>query len=338
MEPFSPLGSFSAPISDQTRMDPLRRTARRSPDAPAVVAPAEPHEPDGFSWSFQELDRRADLIAKALVGAGAAPGDCVAMRLPPSAEAIAVLHGVSRAGAVLVPLNPEWPEAEAKRGLAAVSAPKRLIETREQVREWLGASLDEASEPDIESSVPPDPAPGELAVFVLTSGSTGVPRPVGITHANLAESAQQVIERLDLRASDRWLTSLSPAHVGGLTLIHRAGVVGCALVTSRGLGAVEIARLIDEGEITHTSLVPTVLKRILDQRGDQLAPASLRCLLVGGAAVPRPLLDRALALEYPIALTYGMTETTSQVATATPRRFARSQERLVAPFRASSSA
>jgi O-succinylbenzoic acid--CoA ligase len=101
-------------------------------------------------------------------------------------------------------------------------------------------------------------------------------------------------------------------------MIHRAGVVGCTLVTRPRFDAGELADLIDGSEVTHASLVPVMLRRLIDARGSRPAPPSLRCLLVGGAATPAALLDRALELGYPISLTYGMTETTSQVATATP--------------------
>lgn len=296
-------------------MDPLRQTARRLPEAPAVVGSAEGGGPSGSGWSFRELDRKADLIAHALVGSGVVRGDRIAMCLPPCAEAVAVLHAVSRAGAVLVPLNPAWTESEVRRGLEAVGGVTRVIDSREQVVDWVGSEIGGESGPDVEFGLP---LPDQLVALVLTSGSTGLPRPIGITHGNLAASASRVIQRLDLKTDDRWLTSLSPAYVGGMTLIHRASVVACTLVTRPRFEAAELASLVDKGEITHASLVPVMLKRLLDERGDRRAPGSLRCLLVGGAAVPPTILDRALALGYPIALTYGLTETTSQVATATP--------------------
>lgn len=296
-------------------MDPLRRTARRLPEVLAVVGSAEGGRPSSSRWSFRELDRRADLIAHALVGSGVMRGDRVAMCLPPCAEAVAVLHAVSRARAVLVSLNPAWTDSEVRRGLEAVGGATRVIDSWEQVVDWMGPDVRGETGPDMEFGLP---VPDELVSMVLTSGSTGLPRPVGITHRNLIASADRVIQRLDLKTDDRWLTSLSPAHVGGMTLIHRASVVACTLVTRPRFEASEVASLVDKGEITHASLVPVMLRRLLDERGNRKVPGSLRCLLVGGAPVPPTILDRALALGYPIALTYGLTETTSQVATATP--------------------
>ncbi len=296
-------------------MDPLRRTARRLPEVLAVVGSSEGGRSSSSGWSFRELDRRADLIAHALVGSGVMRGDRVAMCLPPCAEAVAVLHAVSRARAVLVPLNPAWTDFEVRRGLEAVGGATRVIDSLEQVVDWVGPDVRGEIGPDMEFGLP---VPDELVSVVLTSGSTGLPRPVGITHRNLIASADRVIQRLALKTDDRWLTSLSPAHVGGMTLIHRASVVACTLVTRPRFEASEVASLVDKGEITHASLVPVMLRRLLDERGNRKVPGSLRCLLVGGAPVPPAILDRALVMGYPISLTYGLTETTSQVATATP--------------------
>ncbi|MGD8872241.1 MAG: AMP-binding protein, partial [Gemmatimonadota bacterium] len=70
--------------------------------------------------------------------------------------------------------------------------------------------------------------------------------------------------------------------------------------------------------VSHASVVPTQLLRLLDARGDRRPPQTFRCALVGGARAPTDLIRRAQALGWPLALTYGLTEATSQVATAPP--------------------
>ena len=151
-----------------------------------------------------------------------------------------------------------------------------------------------------------------------TSGTTGRARGVSLTAENLAASAAASRERLSLGPSDRWYLGLSCAHIGGLAMIVRAALLGSALVVRGAFSAESFNTLLDEGRVTHASLVPTMLHRVLDVRGDRLAPATLRCVLVGGARTPRQLVDRALRAGFPIALTYGMTEASSQVATAPP--------------------
>jgi O-succinylbenzoic acid--CoA ligase len=81
--------------------------------------------------------------------------------------------------------------------------------------------------------------------------------------------------------------------------------------------------LLEGGEITHASLVPTMLQRLLDAWGDRDPPAGFRCFLVGGARTPAQWVHRAEAAGFPVALTYGLSETTSQVATAPPGQAAR---------------
>lgn len=158
----------------------------------------------------------------------------------------------------------------------------------------------------------------DTAFLLWTSGTRGQPRAVRLSHANLMAVAGGSALRLDLAPDDRWLATLDPAHVGGLALLVRAAVVGFRLVSRERFDAAEVAALLDAGRITSASLVPTMLRRLLRERGDRLAPPHARCLLVGGDAMPRALLERALDLRYPVALTYGLTEASSQVCTAPP--------------------
>ena len=187
-------------------------------------------------------------------------------------------------------------------------------------------ALDAAREAARYAQMPPPGSrarPGALgadddAFLLWTSGTRDGARAVRLSHANLMAVAGGSALRLDLAADDRWLATLDPAHVGGLALLVRAAVVGFQLVARERFDAAEVAALLDAGAITSASLVPTMLHRLLGARGDRLAPAHARCLLVGGDAVPRALLERALDLRYPVALTYGLTEASSQVCTAPP--------------------
>jgi o-succinylbenzoate---CoA ligase len=174
----------------------------------------------------------------------------------------------------------------------------------------LGTTMERPALPPPEDETP-------LAVL-LTSGSTGRPRPVPLTHGNLTAAAAGAMQRLRLDPADRWLASLSPAHVGGLALLHRAAVVGSTVLTRFRFDPDEFIDLADRGEITHASLVPVMLRNVLERRGEPPAPRGLRCLLLGGAATPPSLLEEALRKRWPVALTYGLTEASSQVATATP--------------------
>jgi O-succinylbenzoic acid--CoA ligase len=237
-----------------------------------------------------------------------------------------VCHAAWRLGARLVPFHPDWTPPEEEAAREAVGGVAVEVTGPEEAATWM------AGPPAVTRGAPP--SPDDIAALVLTSGSSGAPRPVAITHANLRASAEAVIERLDLRETDSWVTSLSLAHVGGLVLVHRAAVAGCRLVTTRRFRAEEVARLLEDGTGTHVSVVPVMLARLLEARGDRPSPSTLRCVLVGGAAAPPALVGRAVALGYPVALTYGLTEATSQVATAPPQQVRAKPGAVGRPIRA----
>ena len=292
-------------------MDPLHEAARRSPDAPAVL------DGGGDALTYGGLERRVRRIARGLLRSGLGAGDLVAVALPWSAGSVALLHAIWRIGGAVLPVSPAWTGPERRSGIAAAGGVARVIDSERAVaalaREAAGTGRARASRPA-------PGAAGGLAARVLTSGSTGTPRAVPVSHGNLGASAAAVTGRLGLLPADRWLTSLPPGHIGGLALLHRAAAVGCALVAERKFDAGRLARRISAGEITHAALVPVMLSRLLDEDPSPGAPPSLRCLLVGGAPLPGPLLRRALGRGLPVALTYGLTEATSQVATAPPGR------------------
>ncbi len=318
-------------------MDSLHEAALRDPGGEALVAPP------GRSWRWREADAAASEAALRLSASGVGPGTLVATLLPPSPEAFLLLHAVPRTGAVLVPLHAGWTEPEVAQALRTVAQgavhPPLLVLSGDAM-DRVGRGLREAGVPTgalaVEELVAADPgsAPGPAyrptdvaedadhpVAVLLTSGSTGRPRPVPITRGNLEASARGVAERLKLDAADRWLASLAPAHIGGLALLHRGAAVGSVTVFAGGGGGFDsgaVLELADAGEITHLSVVPVMLRRLLDARGERPAPRGLRCVLVGGAPTPRPLLEEALARRWPVALTWGMTEATSQVATAPP--------------------
>jgi O-succinylbenzoic acid--CoA ligase len=138
------------------------------------------------------------------------------------------------------------------------------------------------------------------AVILFTSGSTGTARGVVLSRAALDAAADACWEHLGRVTGERWLCSLPLAHTGGLSIVVRCRAVGIPCVLGDS-----------DPDATLLSLVPTQLAERMKQ-----PPGKLRAILLGGAAAPRPLVDRALALGFPVLQTYGLTETFGQVATA----------------------
>ena len=139
--------------------------------------------------------------------------------------------------------------------------------------------------------------PGD-ALVVPTSGTTGVPKGVVLTHAAVEASARATSERLSVDpGTDRWVACLPLAHIGGLAVVTRALATGTPCTVLERFDAAEVSRLAAEGA-TLISLVATALART-DASG-------YRAVLLGGAAPPDQLPPNVLA-------TYGMTETGSGV-------------------------
>ncbi|WP_338750278.1 o-succinylbenzoate--CoA ligase [Janibacter alittae] len=165
--------------------------------------------------------------------------------------------------------------------------------------------------PDAAPQIPPGGAPDDLAVTVATSGSTGTPKLSLLTAANLIASAEATAERLG--GHGQWLLALPPHHIAGLQVLLRSITAGTTPVV---LAASEVTpfALVEAtagmaGERRYTSLVPTQLARLVE---DPLGLEALRrfdAILVGGAATPAALLDRARSQGVRVVTTYGMSET-----------------------------
>jgi O-succinylbenzoic acid--CoA ligase len=157
-----------------------------------------------------------------------------------------------------------------------------------------------------------DPPPGAGTV-ILTSGTTGEPKPVHLTEANHEASALASAWNLGVAPDDRWLCCLPLWHVGGLAIPIRSAIYGTTAVLHDGFDAGRVRASIESGEATLVSLVATMLRRLIDA-GMSDWPA-LRVALVGGGPIPADLLEWAAASGFPLVPTYGMTETASQVVT-----------------------
>ena len=295
-------------------MDVLREAALDSPDAEGL-------EDGGRTWTFAELDAAASRMARRLAPLGAEPRATLALVADPGPLAVQALFAASRLGATVAPLNVGLRPPEFEAAFDTLR-PDMILATR-QARDAAGldpvwvTSLDDLPKPMDERGGDDTPLPEPLAVL-WTSGTDGRPRGVCLSSQAFDRVSEASRDLLRSGPGARWYASLSLGHVGGLATVLRSVSHRATLVTRGRFDAKEFAGLVDAGSVTHASLVPTMLDRLLGAREGRPAPPSLKCLLVGGAHAPSSLVARALELGYPLALTYGMTETTSQVATASP--------------------
>ncbi len=273
----------------------MSAAARERPGHPAVVA-------DDGALSYGELDEAAARAARRLAALGVHEGDRVATTLPPGAAFAALLHGAPRVGAVLVPLDPHLAAA----GLARLheSSGARLLVDRplegDQAEVALRSTMD----------------PGAPHTVIHTSGTTSAPKAVVLTAGNHHASARASARALGVQESDRWLCVLPLFHVGGLAILLRSAIYATTAVVHERFGADRVRSVLEHGEITLASLVSTMLHR-LREAGLESAPG-LRAVLLGGGPIPADLLDWARERGLPVAPTYGMTETASQIVTVPP--------------------
>ena len=163
----------------------------------------------------------------------------------------------------------------------------------------------------------------DVAVVLASSGSTGKPRGILLSGANLIQACHATDTRLGGPA--RWVLAIPTYHVGGFQLLVRAHLSGIPVIPLESLGsgqrfspiefaqATELARNVSnaDGAPLRVSLVPTQLARILDSGpGAAASLAAYDTILLGGAAAHPGLVSRAKAIGAKVVTTYGMTETT----------------------------
>ena len=299
----------------------LLQRAQSAPDAPALEAGAE-------SWTFAalaQLARRGGAYVAATAGPAEVP---VALLLPGGMDYVAWLHAVSLAGRAMLPLNTRLTAAELSSQLTDArvacllgeAGDTRLAELARRV-----PALRVCAVPPLQSLPPPQgPLPGEqldpeaTMAVLFTSGTTGRAKGACLSWANFSASACAAAARLGPAVRGRWLACMPLFHVGGLSILVRSVLFGGPVLLQARFEAAAVSDALDAGDVAGLSLVPTMLKRLLAQRGGRPAPEGLGVLLLGGAAAAPGLLDRALAAGFPVCPTYGLTEAASQVATAAP--------------------
>jgi O-succinylbenzoic acid--CoA ligase len=227
----------------------------------------------------------------------------VAIDLEPGVEYVVLLHALMKLGAVAYPINTRLTEPERRAEL-----------------ERAQPALTVNGNPDLGTTEADLPLLGEhdldaLHCRILTSGTSGGPRPVGLTYGNHLWSAVGSAFNLGVEPTDRWLCCLPLAHVGGLSIVMRSVIYGTTAVVHPDFDIDRIAASLEGDGVTLVSLVSTQLLRLLEAEVDLLP---LRAVLVGGGPVPEDVIEEAIGRGATVVQTYGLTEAASQVTTLEP--------------------
>jgi malonyl-CoA/methylmalonyl-CoA synthetase len=302
-----------------------------SPDLPLVARAAE-HAgrvavvaPEGTFTYGDLLDASARVASALLHGAADLDGARVAFLAPPGWDYVAVQWGIWRAGGIAVPLAVSHPPAELEyvvRDADAdiVVAHPEFAETLRPIAERNGRRF--LATPELLSGTP-GPLPGvdesRPAMMVYTSGTTGKPKGVVTTHANLRAQVTSLVEAWEWRAEDRILLVLPMHHVHGivnvLTCALWAGAV-CEILPRFEADAVW--ERIGAGGLTLFMAVPTIYRRLIAaweeaeadrRRGMSEGCARMRLMVSGSAALPVQTLERWREISgHTLLERYGMTE------------------------------
>jgi len=328
--------------------DWLQARTQTSPHAPALIYGEE-------RWDYAELNRRTNALAAHLTAQGVQAGQRVAALLPNSPLYVCLIHAVARLGAVLVPLNGRLTHSELTWQIEQAGC--HWLVTDEELS-IVNCQLLIVNEALLDTEVTPftiHHSPFTIhnyQAILFTSGTSGRPKAVPLTFANHFYSAMSSAYRIGTLPHDLWLSCLPLYHVGGLAVIFRSCLYGTAVDLHPRFNLEAINQSLDNNPITLISLVPTMLYRLLQSRSHW--PASLRLVLLGGAAAEPELIEQANALprsvsgirysvssdrspekhtqftihnsQFTIPLvapTYGLTEASSQVATMLPEAAAR---------------
>lgn len=287
---------------------------RSSQDSPAL-------EFDHQTWAYSTLHHWAEAIAIELEAQNISHNARVGIHLSNQPFYIALVHALARIGAIAVPLNVRLTKAELRWQIEQ-SQCEILISDSEPVglSQRILHSNQFPTTQTVSSALRPPPGPDSVQGIFFTSGTTGIPKGAVLTFGNYHANAVASAERLGVDPNDRWLLTMPLYHIGGMTIVFRSAIYGTEIVLHSSFDVDKVHHALANENITIVSLVPTMLHRLLEKYPNFKPSPSLRVILLGGASTPENLLAKALKLNLPIALTYGLTEATSQVATSTPEQ------------------
>jgi long-chain acyl-CoA synthetase len=305
----------------------LRNAAAGWPDKEAIRW-------QGQSLTFRELDSLANALASGLRGLGIRKGDRIALYLPNRPEWVLTLFAAARLGAVVTPLNPRLKEGEVEFQVNDAGAVALVVEEalapvvggiRDKLasvkhcvlvgedRTGLGTTL--AAVLSGQKPAPPPPFPlnwaEDLVILPYSSGTTGLPKGVMLSHKNLVCNHTQILASLRFTEADVSLIFLPMSHIYGTMLAGTAVLAGATQIIMDRFDLEESLRLVQAHRVTRYFAVPPILVAMANspellRRYDL---SSIRFIMVAAAPLAPEVARRVEELSgCPILQAYGLTE------------------------------
>ncbi|MGO9157158.1 amino acid adenylation domain-containing protein [Mycobacterium sp.] len=279
------------PMPATTMVAILESAPAARPDAVALVS-------DEARLTYAELHRRANRLARWLIGQGFGADDIIGLRMSTSIEFVVAMLAVLKAGAAYLPIDPAYPD-ERIEYLISDAHPKTVIGRHElAAAEQAAAQLPDVAPTDDDRLRPL--LPGHLAYVIYTSGSTGQPKGVAVSHQAIAEHVEGFAAEWSMTAEDRLLQSSSVSFDASLLDLFITLSLGAQLIVPRpaeggAFGDIAyVADLISRHRVTVLHMVPSMLSilLLLPQVFDVDEWRQLRHVPVGGEALPGEVAEK----------------------------------------------
>lgn len=299
-----PSGSSTLPSTESSVAGRIAKRASERPEAEAVVD-------DASRLTFAELHQLSERLAACLHACGVGPESCVGLLLERSADFVVAALAVWKAGAAYLPLDPATPVERATLILTDAGA-RHLVTHRGKASDWNGPwqtiDMDRPAGQAADPFAPREPDLESLAYVVYTSGSSGRPKGVEITHGNLLNLVDWHVNAFGVNVNDRASQVAGLAFDAAVWEIWPSLAAGASLhfadEATRRVPAALVEWLVAE-KIT-IGFVPTVLAEPLLQVEWPLGTA-LRCLLTGADVLHR---RPVVGVPFVVVNNYGPSECT----------------------------
>ncbi|WP_251358488.1 acyl-CoA ligase (AMP-forming), exosortase A system-associated [Kangiella sp. TOML190] len=285
------------------------------------------------SFSYQQLEQEVSKLATYFLTLGLQKGSRIGIYLPKQVEAVIATFAASRAALVFVPINPllkphqvsyivqdcdiellitSGPRANQLNGIyKETTSLKRLLLVDDRVKDPLDIQheLWPQQAPE-QSSYAPEIIDQDLAAILYTSGSTGNPKGVCLSHRNLIAGAQSVSHYLENTHQDIVLAVLPLSFDYGLSQVTTAILSGAKVVLMEYLLPRDVIRQVEKHQVTGLAAVPPLWFQLAQLEWPQSAKQSLRYITNSGGAMPKATLQN-LRQQLPKTkpfLMYGLTE------------------------------
>jgi acyl-CoA synthetase (AMP-forming)/AMP-acid ligase II len=314
-----------------------RYHARTRPEHPAMTF-------EGRTILWSTLDAGANRVANALLAAGCSPDDRIAYVGKGTDEFFELMFGIAKAGAVIAPIQWRLAAPEIQQILSDAQ-PKLLFIGSEQLEkidalcaggyprerviamEQGGAGLQRYENwRDLHSSADPDTGvnPGSVALQLYTSGTTGLPKGVMLSHRNILsgrrEAMRERMEWNEWREDDVNLVALPVGHIGGVGWAIVGFLNGAHTIVQREFVPAQVLEAIERQRVSKMFLVPTALHMLLLQpRVREIDYSRMRYILYGASPIALDLLREATEVfGCGFCQQYGMTETCGTIVYLPP--------------------